>query len=261
MFDFHMHTKVSFDSETHPMAMCEAAKKAGLKEICFTDHYPANTYPGLASNLFTMEEYSDAYDQLDCPGLLIRRGVEYGMTADNQPQLKQLLACRNFDYVIGSVHYIDENDPYNAEYWQNRSVEECFRLYLQGILDCVKVHDDFDVLGHLTYVCKSVHNPSHAAVPFADFRDITDEIMKILVAKGKGMEINTSGVDRCGCFLPEKIHLQRFRELGGEIITLGSDAHDPSRVGQYAKEALDILKDVFGHVCTFENRTPIFHKL
>ena len=83
----------------------------------------------------------------------------------------------------------------------------------------------------------------------------------VLVAKGKGMEINTSGVDRCGCFLPEKIHLQRFRELGGEIITLGSDAHDPSRVGQYAKEALDILKDVFGHVCTFENRKPIFHKL
>ena len=131
MFDFHMHTKVSFDSETQPIAMCEAAKKAGLKEICFTDHYDANTYPGLASNLFTMEDYSTAYDSLSCPDLLIRRGVEFGMTADNQPQLKELLTRRNFDFVIGSVHYIDENDPYNAEYWQNRSVEECFQNTLE----------------------------------------------------------------------------------------------------------------------------------
>ena len=85
--------------------------------------------------------------------------------------------------------------------------------------------------------------------------------MKTVIAKGKGMEINTSGVDRVGDFLPSAPFLKRYKELGGEIVTVGSDAHDPSRVGQYAKEALDILKDVFGYVCTFENRKPIFHKL
>jgi histidinol-phosphatase (PHP family) len=75
------------------------------------------------------------------------------------------------------------------------------------------------------------------------------------------MEIKTSGVDRAGDFLPGKAFLCRFKELGGEIVTLGSDAHDPTRVGQYAAEALEILKDVFGYVCTFSERQPIFHKL
>ena len=75
------------------------------------------------------------------------------------------------------------------------------------------------------------------------------------------MEINSSGVDRVGEFLPSADFLRRFHELGGEIVTIGSDAHAADRVGQYHKEALEIEKDIFGHVCTFENRTPIFHKL
>ena len=85
--------------------------------------------------------------------------------------------------------------------------------------------------------------------------------MKVLVQKGKGMEINTSGVDRAGVYLPNAEFLKRFKELGGEIVTVGSDAHDASRVGQYVPEALEILKDIFGYVCTFEARKPIFHKL
>jgi histidinol-phosphatase (PHP family) len=85
--------------------------------------------------------------------------------------------------------------------------------------------------------------------------------MKTLAQNGKGMEINTSGVDRVGDFLPSIDFIKRFRELGGEIITVGSDAHDTSRVGQHISEALEIAKDVFGYVCTFEKRKTIFHKL
>ena len=140
-------------------------------------------------------------------------------------------------------------------------MQAAFEDYLVQSLECVKIHDRFDVLGHLNYVCKSSHNPTHAPLRYEDFSDICDEIMKTVIAKGKGMEINTSGVDRVGDFLPSAPFLKRYKELGGEIVTVGSDAHDPSRVGQYAKEALDILKDVFGYVCTFENRKPIFHKL
>ena len=75
------------------------------------------------------------------------------------------------------------------------------------------------------------------------------------------MEINTSGVDRCGDFLPGLAYLKRFKELGGEIVTVGSDAHDVRRVGQYTLQACEMLKEVFGYVCTFEDRKPIFHKL
>lgn len=261
MFDYHLHTTVSFDGIGTAKEMADAAVKAGLHEICFTDHYDYNSDPTKEANLFTMESYSTAYDSLAAPGLVIRRGVEYGLTTWNASQLEKMLKMRKFDFVIGSVHFVDGYDPYEAAYWKDISVEEAFRKYLLGILDCVKVHHNFDVLGHLTYVCKSAHNPTHGPVPFKDYIDITDEIMKILVSKGVGMEINTSGVDRAGTFLPSFEHLRRFKELGGEIVTVGSDAHDASRIGQYVPEALDILKDIFGYVCTFEDRKPVFHKL
>lgn len=261
MFDYHLHTQVSFDGVGTAKEMANAASNAGLREICFTDHYDYHSDPTKEAKLFTMDSYSMAYDSLAVPGLSIRRGVEFGLTTWNAPQLEELLKMRNFDFVIGSVHFVDGYDPYEAAYWKDISAEDAFRKYLLGILDCVKVHHNFDVLGHLTYVCKSAHNPTHGPVPFKDYIDITDEIMKILVSKNIGMEINTSGVDRTGTFLPSADHLRRFKELGGEIVTVGSDAHDASRMGQYVPEALTILKEIFGYVCTFESRKPIFHKL
>lgn len=261
MFDYHLHTTVSFDGIGTPQELVAAAQKSGLKEICFTDHYDFNSDPTLERNIFTPKAYHTAYDTLTAPDLIIRRGVEFGLTTWNQPHLEELLRTHSFDFVIGSVHFIDGYDPYEAAYWENLTPDAALRKYLLGTLDCVKVHHNFDVLGHLTYVCKSVHNPTHGPVPFMDYLDITDEIMKTLVTKGIGMEINTSGIDRAGTFLPSADYLKRFKELGGEIVTVGSDAHDAARVGQYVAEALEILKDIFGYVCTFENRKPIFHKL
>jgi histidinol-phosphatase (PHP family) len=98
-------------------------------------------------------------------------------------------------------------------------------------------------------------------VPYEEHREIIDEILRLLARKGKGMEINTSGVDRCGDFLPYDVYFRRFKELGGQIVTVGSDAHNWQRVGQYSNRACAILKDIFGYVCTFEGRKPIFHKL
>lgn len=261
MFDYHLHTTVSFDGIGTPEELIAAAQRAGLKEICFTDHYDHNSDPTMEHNLFTIENYRSAYNLLTTQNLKIRRGVEFGLTTWNQPQLEELLCTFPFDFIIGSVHFIDGYDPYEETYWENISPDTAFRKYLLGTLACVKAHHNFDVLGHLTYVCKSAHNPTHKPVPFHDYLDITDEIMKILVAKGIGMEINTSGVDCAGTFLPSTDYLKRFKELGGEIVTIGSDAHDAVRVGQYIPEAMEIVKDIFGYVCTFENRKPIFHKL
>jgi histidinol-phosphatase (PHP family) len=98
-------------------------------------------------------------------------------------------------------------------------------------------------------------------VQYEKHREITDAILQELVKRGKGMEVNTSGVDRAGDFLPGEAFLRRFKELGGQIVTVGSDSHDPTRVGQYIPKALEMLKAIFGHVCTFQNRQPVFHKL
>ena len=261
MFDLHLHSRVSFDSDCPAEEIVKAAEKAGLREICFTDHYDFNDDPEGNRDLFTPERYSEEYDTLTSNKVTVRRGVEFGLTKWNQNELDALMSTRDFDFVIGSVHYVGGHDPYFKEFWIHNGLDTAFEKYLLGTLECVKAHDNFDVLGHINYVCKSAHNPTKKPLRYEDYPDICDEIMKILVQKGKGMEINTSGFDRVGEFLPSYSYLKRFRELGGEIVTVGSDAHDASRVGQYADGALQIAKEIFGYVCTFEGRRAVYHKL
>ncbi len=261
MFDFHMHSTVSFDGHDSAESMVEAAAKAGLKEICFTDHIDYFVNVDKQEWVFDTQVYNRTYDVLEHPDVKIRRGLEFGIKPYNAPQLKEDLKRRPFDFVLGSVHFVDELDVYYREYWDGKTVFEAERRYLEETLKCVEVHADYDVLGHLTYIGKARAHHAPRAVPFAEHEELIDEILRVLVSKGKGMEINTSGVDRCGDFLPAEVYLRRFHELGGEIVTVGSDAHTASRVGQYADRACAILKDIFGYVCTFENRQPVFHKL
>ncbi|MBE6618457.1 MAG: histidinol-phosphatase HisJ family protein [Ruminococcaceae bacterium] len=266
MYDYHMHSCVSFDSEATPEEMVRAAESAGLSEICFTDHYDFNDLTGEAAYPFTIENYRIAYEKLRSDKIKIRRGVEFGLTPKNQAELSRLLGSYSFDFVIGSIHYVHGSDPYYPEFWSGLdSADKAFEKYLLHILDCVSAHSDFDVLGHLNYVCRYVSRSPHGLdkkyLNYGDFSDICDEIFKALIKKGKGLEINTSGYDDYGEFIPSIAFIKRFRELGGEIITVGSDAHFPSRVGERITEATEIAKDIFGYVCTFENRKPIFHKL
>ena len=261
MFDFHMHSNVSFDASGRAEDMVEAAVRIGLKEICFTDHVEYEVGTAEQIMVFTTERYNAAYDHLISPHLKIRRGMEFGLKPNNQEDLKRDLLRRPFDFVIGSVHMVNEQDVYFDEFWVGKTMREAYRTFLEETLACVRAHDDFDVLGHLTFICKSPKNPTGEPILYQEWREVSDEILRVLAQKGKGMEINTSGVDRCGDFLPSVDFFRRFKELGGEIVTVGSDAHDTDRVGQYSREACQLLAEIFGCVCTFENRRPIFHKM
>ena len=261
MFDFHMHSRVSFDAHDTGESMAKAALAAGLKEICFTDHLDYDPLGKMGVLAFDTESYNAEYDQLEVPGLIIRRGMEFGMTVDNRDQFQKDLQRRPFDFVLGSIHFVDDLDVYFQEYWADKTVFQSERRYLEATLECVRLHDDFDVLAHLTYIAKTHAHPAPRPVPFAEHRELIDEILKVVADKGKGLELNTSGMDRCGGFLPTADYFRRFKELGGQIITIGSDAHAPNRVGQYAFDACEIFKDIFGYVCTFQNRQPVFHKL
>lgn len=262
MFDFHMHSNVSYDGFGAPASMAQAAKAAGLKEICFTDHLDYMHVPLYGEMKFRVENYNRAYDGLQVEGILIRNGVEIGMTPWNMDEVRNDLQQRHYDFVLGSVHFFDDRDPYLDEtIWKEHSQEWVERRYFEELLECVKLHDDFDVLGHLTYISKCKGHPSPRIIPPEDHKEVIIEILKTLVAKGKGMEINTSGIDRCGDYLPGIPYLKLFKELGGEIVTVGSDAHTSDRVGQYTNDAMAIAKEIFGHVCTFRERQPIFHKL
>ena len=261
MFDYHMHSRVSFDGHDTGEALAKAALAAGLKEICFTDHLDYDPLGLMGDLTFQTQDYNAEYDSLEISGLKIRRGMEFGMTVDNREQFRQDLQRRPFDFVLGSIHFVDDLDVYYPPYWHGKTVFEAERRFLEATLDCVRLHDDFDVLAHLTYIAKSTSHPAPRPITYENHGDIMDEILKILVTKGKGLEMNTSGVDRCGAFLPSPDIFRRFRELGGEIVTVGSDAHRCNRVGQYSFRACEYFKEIFGYVCTFENRKPIFHKL
>ena len=175
-------------------------------------------------------------------------------------QLQKDLNRRPFDFVIGSVHLVGDADIYLEPYWADKSYEEAIRLHLETTLECVRAHEDYDVLGHLTYISKCTGNPRKELLRYEDHKPIMDEILRELVKRGKGMELNTSGFDRCGGSLPTLDYFQRFYDLGGRIVTVGSDSHDTARVGQYTHEMVAELKKIFGYVCTFENRKPIFHE-
>ncbi len=261
MFDYHMHSYISYDGHDAPETMLHAAQDAGLREICFTDHLDYLHCLPREKTSFTPEAYSNAYDRLTAKGILIRKGVEVGLTPWNMEELNRDLTTRHYDFVLGSVHFIDDEDPYLPPYWVGKTVEQAEKSYFAEMLRCVRCHDNFDVLGHLTYIGKVRAHPNPRAVALEDYRDVIVEIMKELVEKGKGIEVNTSGIDRCGAYLPTAEYLRLFKSLGGEIVTVGSDAHTYDRVGQYTREACAMVQEIFGYVCTFADRKPIFHKL
>jgi len=261
VFDFHMHSKVSFDGKADAKDMVQAAVAAGLREICFTDHLDYDPKGLLQDCTFDTHVYNETYDDLHHPDVIIRRGAEFGMLPDNRDTFLEDLKRRHFDFIIGSVHFAGGVDIYLPEFWEGRTVEESERCCLEETLACVQAHDGFDVLGHITYAGKARANPVHRPVPYDAHQDIVDEILRTLARKGIGIEINTSGMDVCGAYLPAPEYLRRFKELGGEIVTVGSDAHNALRVGQYCRDACRMVADIFGYVCTFADRKPVFHKL
>ena len=243
------------------LRLAKAAIKAGLREICFTDHLDYEPGAQHQTMVFDFAAYAQEYDALEIPGLKIRRGMEFGMLPDNAPQFALDVKKRDFDFVLGSVHFAEGKDVYFEDYWRGKTVFEAERRYLEQTLSCVQIHDQFDVLAHLNFVSKASAHPTNTNLRYEDHREVIDAILEELVKKDKGLELNTSGVDRCGGFLPELAVVERFRQLGGKVVTVGSDAHTQDRVGQYTRRACDALKDIFGYVCTFVKREPVFHKL
>ncbi len=261
MYDFHIHSRVSFDGHDTGEALAHAALEKGLKEICFTDHLDYDPLGTMGVLAFDTDAYNAEYNTLEIPGLTIRRGMEFGMDRHNLRQFEQDLQRRPFDFVLGSIHFVDDLDVYYPEFWQGKTVHQAERRALEETLYCIQNVPYFDVLAHLTYLGKTNAHPARRLIPYDEHRELADEILRQLALRGKGLELNTSGMDRCGGFLPTADYFRRFKELGGQIVTVGSDAHTCSRVGQYTFEACGLLKDIFGYVCTFENRQPVFHTL
>lgn len=262
LWDTHMHTRYSGDSDAAPEDMIKAALTKGLDGLCFTDHYDFD-YPD-DPELFLLDFFSYKEEILSLrqkyDGLIpVRWGIELGL----QPQIADLnhnvAASHPFDFIIGSSHVVHGADPYYPSYYEGRDEDSAYREYFESILENLHTDADFDVYGHLDYVVRYGPNRNRF-YSYKKFSDIIDEILRTLIQKGKGIEINTAGFKYgLGHPNPTEEILLRYRELGGEILTIGADAHAPEHVAYAFEQVPSILRNAgFRYYCVFTERVPQF---
>ena len=267
--DYHLHSSFSGDSTAPMEEMIRSAVSKGFKSLCFTEHMdidfpiseqtPEGTFTVQTdSYLYELAKLKEAYsDQIK-----ILFGIELGV----QPHLKRELAryakSYEFDFIIASTHVVQKQDPYYPPFFENRTDEEAYRIYFEEVLTCLKSFSNFDVFGHIDYVVRygTYRDRDYS---YDKYADLFEKIIDRLLDMEKGIEINTGGLRKglreanpCNAFL------KRYREKGGEIITVGSDAHNPADLGADFARAAQILTDCgFKYYTTFDQRVPAFHKL
>lgn len=225
-------------------AGARSAAGKGLGGLCFTDHCdfyvpPMKAiYENLVPEEFDVTEQQKEIDRvqslLDAEGTGIRilKGIEIGMHEDCHERIRKHMATHSFDQVIASVHYLDGTDPFYGGYYEGKDWKSAYRHYLETIYREMTWLGDFDIMGHYDYVARYAPYPQ-ASILYKDFSDILDEMLRYLAQEGKALEINTKSYKEYHGRTPvlDKDILLRYRELGGEIISFGSDSHDPERVG------------------------------
>lgn len=278
-YDCHVHSSFSSDSEALFTEQIDAAIEAGLEGICFTDHmdidYPSTDMNGYTF-VFDIDKYAETLNKLKsvyADRISILTGIELGLRSepDVYPGMKQrcdeLVKNGAFDFVIGSVHCLDHIDPYYDAYWQGKTSREGLRRYFESTLFNVKNYDCFNSLGHLDYLVRYMpvrneagdiwEGPSSYAP--SEYRDIIDEILVTLINKGKALECNSAGLKYGIGFAHPKIEiLKRYLELGGELITIGSDSHKPEHIAYDFKSVCDMLRSVgYKFYSVYEAGVPV----
>lgn len=262
LWDTHMHCRFSGDSAAEPEAMIQAAIEKNLTGICFTDHldYDYQEEPGLF--LLDIDSYQkeilklqETYQAI----LPVRFGIEVGLQPHIVSKNRAVTASHPFDFVIGSSHVVHGTDPYYPNYYEGRSEHEAYREYFESILENLQADADFDVYGHIDYVVRYGPNKNQFYT-YEKYAGLIDEILVLIIEKGKGIELNTAGFKYgLGHPNPTEEILHRYRELGGTILTIGADAHKPEHIAYDFQKIPAILKQAgFTHYTVFKNRQPEF---
>ena len=265
LYDMHMHCHFSGDSEASPFSMAQHACDIGLAGICFTDHLDIDysRTPGLFDLDIPAYKKEIALLKDEFEGKLeINWGIELGLQPHIIEQNNAIATENEFDFIIGSTHQLHRQDIYFPEFYTGKNEDDCYRDYFEETLKNAQSDVDFDVYGHLDYVVRYGPNKNkyYSHVKFAD---IIDEILRTLISRGKGLELNMAGFKYgLGHAHPVMDTLKRYKELGGEIITLGSDGHAPEQMAWEFEKAPAILKEAgFDYFTTYKNRIAQFHKI
>lgn len=261
-WDQHMHCNFSGDSDALPEDMIKAGIAHGLSGICFTDHLDYD-YPE-EPNIFLLDfdNYFKALSDLRekyADKISINIGIELGLQPQAAGQNLAVAEKYPFDFIIGSSHVVNHMDPYYPEFFAERNEDEAYMEYFESVLENINSCVDFDVYGHIDYVVRYGPN-KNAFYTYEKFKDIIDEILTQLISKGKGIEVNTGGFKYgLGHPNPTEDIIRRYRELGGEIITMGADAHVPEYVAYEFGKTAQIIKNCgFKYYTVFKNRKAEF---
>lgn len=267
--DCHLHSSHSGDSDTPMEEMIQKGIALGLKTMCFTEHNDFN-FPETEldpAGKFELNADSYLYDLIRMKEkyegqIRILYGVELGLQASCFRENAVFAKNHEFDFIIASSHLLGGQDPYYPEFFEGKSEEEIYRAYFEEEIANAKKFSNFDVYGHLDYIVRYGANKD-ADYSYAKYKDLLDKLLETLIEKGKGIEINTGGL-RHGLREqnPCTDILKRYKELGGEIITIGSDAHNPQDMAYKFDIVPDLLKSCgFDYYTIFEKRNPEFHKI
>lgn len=266
--DFHLHSSFSGDSDTPMEEMILKGIELGLTRMCFTEHqdfdYPVSEQEPAGkfeinpdSYLYDLLKYKEKY----ADRIKILFGVELGL----QPQISKKNAAfakaHEYDFIIASSHLCNGQDPFFPDFFEGKTLEEAYREYYVSVLENLKVFSNFDVYGHLDYIFR--YGPGRdGSFSYGQYGDIIDKILEKLISDGKGIELNTKTLETANDNSPYIAILRRYKELDGEIVTVGSDAHTPEKIAANYDTAVSILTECgFKYYTTFEKRNASFHKI
>ena len=265
IWDMHMHTDFSGDSTATPESMVEEAIRIGLPGICFTDHLDWD-YPEDIDFDLDMPTYMRKIHELQEKyrgQIEILFGVELGIQPHLADRLTELTAAYPLDFVIGSSHLVHNKDPYYPKYYQGRPEEEAYREYFESIYENLSLSfTDFDSYGHLDYTVRYGPNKNQFYT-YEKYADILDAILEKLIKMEIAMEVNTAGFKYgLGHPNPTEDVIKRYRQLGGELITIGADGHKPEHIAYDFHKIPELLKSCgFDSYTIFKKRQPVFIKL
>lgn len=277
LIDCHNHTHNSPDgAEESVLCRCARAAELGIGVLAVTDHCEVNRFFSLAHYGVEPNGY-DTYDfgrdfelsmqentaaKSKAPeGVKLLCGIELGQATHELALAEHIYADVRLDFVIGSMHQLPGWDDFAFLDYSKVDAAALFHENLQEIARLART-DTYDVLGHITYALRYMA-AAGVQLELAPYREELAEIFRILIAKDKGIEINTSGLRQAygDCF-PNLECLKLYRELGGKILTIGSDAHTNADLGKGIPRGLEIAREAgFTEITYFEKHEPQFIRL
>ncbi|MBE7016613.1 MAG: histidinol-phosphatase HisJ family protein [Ruminococcaceae bacterium] len=268
--DYHVHSDVSQDSKATMYEMAEAEAKMGIEQMCFTNHCDMvnwRTYepnPGcMTKPAESLEKYAALLREHPKLPLDVRIGLELGEPLFNIEIAKRLASTPGLDMVMGSLHILQEyGDLWCVKFTSPEHCRKIFDVYVDELIKMAELNF-FDVMAHIGYGRRYMWQQGYdEKLSMELYGDKIELLLRLLIDNGRGIEINCSGIrDGCGPF-PDPEVLRLYKALGGEIITVGSDAHRPSDAAKCVREGYEIIKSCgFEYVSTFKNRKCEFVKI